>query len=75
MENCLIFCRCYDQDPSTIGIQVFMLAPLLYVVSVTDVTIVILNCLLVPLLFLNNDTNVTIDPPSLNQCYNRCSRF
>ena len=53
----------------TIGIQVF-LAPLLFEVSVTDVTIGIFNSLLVPLIFVNTVTNITIDLLISNRRYN-----
>ena len=44
----------------TIGIQVVLLAPLLFVVYVNDVTIGILNYLVAPLIFLNTFTNIMI---------------
>ena len=52
-----------------------MLAPLLFVVSVTDVKIGILNLLLVPLFFVNTVTNVMIGLLSSNRRYDQCSRF
>ena len=56
----------------TIGIQVFLLSPLLSVVSVTDVTINIRNTLLVPLFFVYTRTNITIGLVCLNRRYDRC---
>ena len=44
-------------------------------VSVTDVTIGIINYLLVPLIYVNNVTDVTIGLLCSNRCYNQCSRL